>query len=378
MPENSLTFRVRAALREISAPNPASDKPGRDLVSAGLISDILVSPAGVAKITVPPAIRDNGAVAEAIDAAVSAIDGIARTVIAAPAAPQQQPGSDGHSNPLGLRGPGNGPKKARIEADGNALAEVGKIVAIASGKGGVGKSTFAVNLAVALNAAGLRVGLLDADIYGPSLPTMLGVDAPKPSKTEAGIMPIEAHGLATMSIGYLVSAEKALAWRGPMVMGAVRQMINDVAWGPLDVMIVDTPPGTGDAHLTLAQMKRGARPLLDGAVIVSTPQELALADVRRGVEFFRKVNAPILGVVENMAWLETADGGKQYLFGEGGAERAAAALGAPFLGAVPIIPELRIAADAGAPPGSESGRDGLTAPFDALAARLIEDLKIKS
>jgi ATP-binding protein involved in chromosome partitioning len=219
------------------------------------------------------------------------------------------------------------------------------VIAVASAKGGVGKSTVAVNLACAFAAMGLKTGLLDLDVYGPSAPTLLGIanrkPEPGPGKT---ILPIEAFGLKSMSIGYLVEASSAMIWRGAMATSAVRQMLDDVVWGELDVLLLDLPPGTGDVQLTLLQ-----RAPLAGAVIVSTPQEMALADVRRGLAMFEKTHAPILGVIENMAYFQTPDGKRAHIFGEGGARRTALEAGAPFLGEIPIDMSLRESADAGRP-----------------------------
>jgi ATP-binding protein involved in chromosome partitioning len=244
------------------------------------------------------------------------------------------------------------------------------IVAVASAKGGVGKSTVAVNLAVAAARSGLRVGLLDADVFGPSLPTMLGTVGQRPDVKNKRMQPVMAHGLATMSIGYLVDPDQAVVWRGPMVMSAVSQLINDTDWGDLDLLFIDTPPGTGEVQLTLVQ-----RLPLDGVVIVSTPQEVALADVRRGVGMFRKTNVPVLGVIENMAWFEQPDGSRAYIFGEGGAERTAAEQKVPFLGAMPILSVLREGGDAGVPAATGDSRAAeafrllADAVNEALAAR---------
>jgi ATP-binding protein involved in chromosome partitioning len=236
---------------------------------------------------------------------------------------------------------------------------VARVIAVASGKGGVGKSTVAVNLALAFVRAGLRVGLLDADVYGPSIPTMLGVDA-EPVFEDGKLMPIDAHGLKVMSIGFLVDEGSAMIWRGPMASSAVRQMIHDVRWGDLDVLVVDLPPGTGDIQLTLIQKLH-----LDGAVIVSTPNEIALIDVRRAAAMFAKTGTPVLGVVENMAWFEDASGVRLPIFGEGGAAREAVALGVPLLAEVPIDMALRQAGDTGRPLTS-----GVAALFDDLARAL--------
>jgi ATP-binding protein involved in chromosome partitioning len=218
------------------------------------------------------------------------------------------------------------------------------IVAVASGKGGVGKSTAAVNIAVALARQGLRVGLLDADIYGPSLPRMLGI-ARKPEVRGDRMAPISAWGLKAMSVGFLVEEETPMIWRGPMVMGALEQMMGQVEWGPLDVMIVDMPPGTGDAQLTMAQ-----KVALAGAVIVSTPQDIALLDARRGFRMFEKVRVPVLGIIENMSVFCCPNcGHRAEIFGHGGARLEAQRLGVDFLGEVPLLLEIRTSSDAGAP-----------------------------
>ena len=219
------------------------------------------------------------------------------------------------------------------------------VIAVASGKGGVGKSTTAVNLALGLLSLGLKVGLLDADIYGPSIPKLLGISG-KPRLLENRVLePMAAHGLKVMSIGFLVEEEAAMIWRGPMVMSAITQMLREVAWGDLDVLVVDMPPGTGDAQLTMAQ----ATPLA-GAVIVSTPQDLALIDARRGVSMFKRVEIPILGIVENMAaFLCPHCGGASHIFGHGGARAEAGRLGVPFLGEVPLTMAIRELSDAGRP-----------------------------
>lgn len=241
------------------------------------------------------------------------------------------------------------------------------IVAVASAKGGVGKSTVAVNLAVAAARSGLRVGLLDADVFGPSLPTMLGTVGQRPEVQGKRMQPVMAHGLATMSIGYLVDPDQAVVWRGPMVMSAVSQLINDTDWGDLDLLFIDTPPGTGEVQLTLVQKLP-----LDGAVIVSTPQEVALADVRRGVGMFRKTHVPVLGVIENMAWFEQSDGSRAYIFGKEGAQRTAEELKVPFLGALPILPALREGGDTGVP--AATGTTNAAEAFRLLAEAVSEAL----
>ncbi len=216
-------------------------------------------------------------------------------------------------------------------------------IAVASGKGGVGKSTVAVNLAVSLAQSGARVGLLDADIYGPNIPTMMGVEKLPPPKNEK-LIPAEAYGVKLMSIGFLVKPEQPLIWRGPMLHSAIRQFLTDVEWDELDYLVIDLPPGTGDAQLSLSQSLP-----LSGGVIVTLPQQVSLDDALRGLEMFRQLEVPILGVVENMSYLELPDGTKMDVFGSGGGEKLAEETGVPFIGAIPMDPSVRQGGDAGKP-----------------------------
>lgn len=251
------------------------------------------------------------------------------------------------------------------EGSSSGLTQVKAIIAVASAKGGVGKSTVAVNLAAAFASMGLRTGLLDLDVYGPSLPTLLGLTGAKPEPGPNKTMqPIEAHGLKAMSIGFLVNPESPMIWRGAMATSAVRQMLDEVLWGALDVLVLDMPPGTGDVQLTLLQ-----KTPIAGAVIVSTPQEVALADVRRGISMFEKTHAPLLGVIENMSYFDPGHGApRAHIFGEGGARRTAEAAGVPFLGEIPIDIGLRESADAGAPFVAAQPDHPLTALFRRMAA----------
>jgi ATP-binding protein involved in chromosome partitioning len=216
-------------------------------------------------------------------------------------------------------------------------------IAVASGKGGVGKSTVAVNIAVVLARSGARVGLLDADIYGPNIPTMMGVDRLPAAKNDK-LVPAEAFGVKLMSIGFLVKPDQPLIWRGPMLHSAIRQFLTDVEWGELDYLIVDLPPGTGDAGLSLAQSMP-----LSGGVIVTLPQQVSLDDARRGLEMFRQLEVPVFGVVENMSYLELPDGTRMDVFGSGGGEKLAAESGVPFIGAIPMDPSVRQGGDLGKP-----------------------------
>jgi ATP-binding protein involved in chromosome partitioning len=240
---------------------------------------------------------------------------------------------------------------------------VAVIIAVASGKGGVGKSTVAVNLALSLSRLGLKTGLLDADIYGPSLPRLMGITE-KPESDGKKLKPIEKYGLKTMSIGFLVEEDQAMIWRGPMVQSALSQMLSDVEWAPLDVLVLDMPPGTGDAQLTIAQ-----RVPLKGAVIVSTPQDIALIDVKKGITMFQKTHVPILGVVENMSMFVCSGCGAEHdIFGHGGAKLTAEKLGAPFLGEIPLVPRIRETSDAGTP-------ISISAPDSAEALAFLEVAK---
>jgi ATP-binding protein involved in chromosome partitioning len=230
------------------------------------------------------------------------------------------------------------------------------VIAVASGKGGVGKTTVAVNVAVALARSGLKIGLLDADIYGPNTPMMLGAGDYKPAAVNGKLSPARVHGLELFSMGFIVRPEQAIIWRGPMLDKAIRQFLSDVAWSALDYLLIDMPPGTGDAQLTVSQAFA-----LTGAVIVTLPQAVSQADARRGLEGFRQMEVPILGVVENMSYLILPDGGKLDVFGQGGGRALAASVGAPFLGEIPLDPEVRVGGDAGLPivvshPGSPVGQ----------------------
>ena len=248
---------------------------------------------------------------------------------------------------------------------------VAAVIAVASGKGGVGKSTTALNLALGLRDLGLRVGLLDADIYGPSVPRLTGIREKPQLNDDKKMIPIVRFGLAIMSIGFLVEEDTAMIWRGPMVMSAITQMLRDVAWGTLDILVVDMPPGTGDAQLTLAQNVP-----LKGAVIISTPQDLSLIDARRGLAMFRKVNVPVLGIVENMSYFQCPHcGTRSDIFGHGGARHEAERLAVPFLGEIPLHMSIRATSDSGTPV-VESEPDGpYAAIYRAIGAKVRDQLR---
>jgi ATP-binding protein involved in chromosome partitioning len=249
------------------------------------------------------------------------------------------------------------------------LPGIGAVIAVASGKGGVGKSTVAANLAVALVAEGKKVGMLDADVYGPSQPRMLGVSGRPASPDGKTILPLRNHGVTLMSIGLLVPEGEAVIWRGPMLMGALQQMLGQVQWGNLDVLIVDLPPGTGDVQMTLAQKAEVA-----GAIVVSTPQDIALIDARKAVSMFNKMGTKVLGMIENMStYICPKCGHEEHIFGHGGARADAVRLGLPFLGEIPLTPDIRLAADGGAPIVVSKPESPQAKAFRAIARKLIDD-----
>jgi ATP-binding protein involved in chromosome partitioning len=312
------------------------------------------------------------------EAAVRAIPGVTVAMIAltaerkagAAAVPAPSPHRHTHGvPPVSAHRPPQSPtspmsKQAEIPG-------IAAVIAVASGKGGVGKSTTALNLALGLRDLGLRVGLLDADIYGPSVPRLTGIREKPQLNADKKMIPIPRFGLAIMSIGFLVEEDTAMIWRGPMVMSAITQMLRDVAWGTLDILVVDMPPGTGDAQLTLAQNVP-----LKGAVIISTPQDLSLIDARRGLAMFKKVNVPVLGIVENMSYFQCPHcGTKSDIFGHGGARHEAERLAVPFLGEIPLHMSIRATSDSGTPV-VESEPDGPHAAiYRAIGAKVREQLK---
>jgi ATP-binding protein involved in chromosome partitioning len=253
-----------------------------------------------------------------------------------------------------------------------ALSGVKYRIAVASGKGGVGKSTVSTNLALSLRALGYTVGLLDADIYGPSQQMMLGIEGrPQIDESDEKIIPMERHGIKTMSLGLITDADTPVIWRGPMVMKAIDQFLTDVKWGTLDFMIIDLPPGTGDAQLTLTQ-KAG----LTGAVVVTTPQDVALIDARKGLAMFRKVNVPVLGIVENMSYFVCRHcGEREEIFGHGGGQKTAAMLGVPFLGEVPIDPKVVVGGDTGEPIVASDPQSAASVAFRELARQVVEQVE---
>jgi ATP-binding protein involved in chromosome partitioning len=321
---------VLAELKRIAAPD------GRgNIVSAGLVSDIAIHDGQVmfALNADPQHLKTMEQLQSVVQKAVAAMPGVKKATVALTA--ERAPARE------------VGPKVSAAQNLKNGVAGVRHLVAVASGKGGVGKSTTAINIALALKSLGLRVAVLDADVYGPSMPKLFGLSG-KPEASDATgkrMKPMQRFGVEVASIGFLVEEDTPMIWRGPMVMSALTQLLREVAWSETDVMIIDMPPGTGDAQLTLAQQSP-----LSGAIIVSTPQDLALIDARKGLNMFKKVNVPLLGIIENMSYFMcTSCGQRHEIFGHGGAKAEALKLGVPFLGEVPLDLNLRERSDAGEP-----------------------------
>ncbi|KKX28378.1 iron-sulfur cluster carrier protein ApbC [Rhizobium sp. LC145] len=361
--------QVLETLRKVRGP----DLEG-DIVSLGMVSDVFISDGKVYfSITVPAdRAKELEPLRMAAERSVTAIPGIKGALVtltadrkagSAPAAAQARPQP---APPQTHPHPPQGQAREKAGVPG-----VGAIIAVASGKGGVGKSTTAVNLALGLKANGLRVGILDADIYGPSMPRLLKISGRPEQIGNRLIKPMENYGLKAMSMGFLVDEETAMIWRGPMVQSALMQMLREVAWGELDVLVVDMPPGTGDAQLTMAQQVP-----LAGAVIVSTPQDLALVDARKGINMFRKVEVPLLGIIENMSYFIAPDTGKRYdIFGHGGARNEAERIGVPFLGEVPLTIDIRERSDAGTPVVASDPESVSAKIYREIAAKVWSELE---
>ncbi len=365
---------VLAKLATLSGPD------GVPLSASGKLSDIVANDGKVFfSITVDAAaVKQWESVRARAEQAVRAVPGVTSVMIAltaeragggsGAAPPRPQPAAAGGGAPRAAA-----PRMARASGPAG-IPGVEAIIAVASGKGGVGKSTVAVNLALGLRDLGLKVGILDADIYGPSLPKLLAIREKPETIGGTRLKPIVRHGVPVMSIGFLVEEETPMIWRGPMVMSALTQMLREVEWGTLDVMVVDMPPGTGDAQLTMAQQVP-----LKGAVIVSTPQDLALIDARRGIAMFRRVNVPVLGIIENMStFICPHCGTRSDIFGHGGARREAERLGVPFLGEVPLAIDIREKSDAGAPVVATDPDGAHAKIFRDIAARVRDGLRAES
>ncbi len=357
-------------VRDTQSANPKGE--ALDVVSAGLIQGLVIKDGHVGfSVEVDP--RDGAAkepLRKACEEAAYGVPGVlsvtavltAHSQQSAASTPPPQPAPQPARPGLSRKASADATPKAALSTE--PLPGITHTIAVASGKGGVGKSTVAINLAIGLAKLGKRVGLLDADIYGPSVPRLMGLKG-TPESDGKRLKPMEAWGLKTMSIGFMVDEDTPMIWRGPMVMSALTQMMRDVEWGELDVLVVDMPPGTGDAQLTLVQ-----RVALAGAIIVSTPQDLALIDARKGLAMFTKTRVPILGMIENMSYFISPESGeKTFIFGEGGVRRTAEELGCDFLGEIPLLPKIRETSDSGEPITA-------SAP-DSAEAKIFLDLAAK-
>ena len=348
---DSLEARVATALARIQNPRLEND-----LLSAGMIRDLTVTEEGRVSFTFLLAPEDPATLVRSARAAVASVEGVRKDEI-----------KINVTNPAGPARPTHGPPTPAAGAPASPAPQpmdqpnLGKIIAISSGKGGVGKSTVAANLAVALTQAGFQVGIMDADVYGPNIPRMFGV-FDRPPVSGGKIQPLEAHGVKLMSLGFLVERDAPAIWRGPIIMKIVNQFLKDVDWGQLDYFIVDLPPGTGDAQLSLVQATQVA-----GAVIVTTPQEVAVGDALRGAKMFERVGVPVIGVVENMSGFTDPESGRRFeLFSSGGGQRLADEVAVPLLGSVPLQPGLAALADEGQPI--------LIAQPDSPAANSLRDI----
>lgn len=339
---------IRSALKTVKYPGFT-----RDIVSFGIVKNIKVegSSVEISLVLPKPDSKIESEITESVRNRILETPGVGDVSIRI-AAREPKPA------------PGQGPAKAEAQSK---LPKVKYYIAVASGKGGVGKSTVAVNLAVAIAKKRKNVGLMDADIWGPSLPIMLGVTDRPHATDENKIIPLEKHGLKLMSIGFLISDDETVIWRGPMVHGAIKQFIEDVEWGDTEYLVVDLPPGTGDAQLSIVQTAP-----LSGGLIVTTPQDVALVDVKRGVNMFRKLNVPIIGIVENMSYLDVPGAEPMDIFGRGGGRRMAEKFEVPFLGEIPLDPRIHKGGDSGVPIVESDPDTAAGKAFDALADIVLE------
>jgi ATP-binding protein involved in chromosome partitioning len=337
----NLQERVNAALASVR-----NNRLGVNVLEAEMVRDVATTLDGKVRFTILLAPSDDARLVRDVRQVVEQVDGVSDVRVdvkdagaATPPVPKQK------SRSLPVMGQEPASKRAAVPAPTPVTyPNLGNIIAISSGKGGVGKSTVASNLAIALARQGARVGLMDADIYGPNIPRMMGIDD-QPAVENQKIIPLEAHGVKIMSLGFMIERDQPAIWRGPIIMKIITQFVRDVAWGQLDFFLVDLPPGTGDAQLSLVQATRVA-----GALIVTTPQEVAIGDALRGAKMFQRVDVPVLGVIENMSWLECAHCGERtFLFGSGGGARLAVELGVPLLGQIPLYAPVLAGGDTGMP-----------------------------
>ncbi len=369
---DTIKSAVMERLRQIKGP----DLEG-DIVSLGLVSDVFVSDGRVVfSITVPAErAQELEPLRQAAEKVVKEVDGVETVMVALTA--ERAAGSARNAAPQSAPKPA--PQQPRRPAEEQAPAKPGvpgikHIVAVASGKGGVGKSTTTANLALAMASLGKKVGVLDADIYGPSVPRLFNVSGRPEALSGRMLKPMEGYGIKVMSMGFMVEEETPMIWRGPMVISALTQMLREVAWGELDVLVVDMPPGTGDAQLTMAQQVP-----LAGAVIVSTPQDLALIDARKGLNMFKRVDVPVLGIVENMSYFLCPDcGGRHDIFGHGGARAEADRLNVPFLGEVPLTMKIRETSDAGTPVVVSDPEGSVAGIYKDIAAKVLDSIDRES
>ncbi|MBX3173456.1 MAG: Mrp/NBP35 family ATP-binding protein [Gemmatimonadaceae bacterium] len=367
MTADTLQGRLAEALAPLANP-----RTGASLYRSQQVRDIAATRDGKVRVTLLLAAADDPTLARQVRQALEKVDGVAEVRVDVKDAGEPQ---DGQYAPQGKPGNVAAPKSRALPVMGEerqaprtppapqpvAYPQLGKIIAVSSGKGGVGKSTVTTNLAIALAKQGYHVGLMDADIYGPNIPRMMGVDEAPPVKDDK-IQPLEAHGVKVISLGFLIERDQPAIWRGPIVMKIITQFLRDVAWGRLDFLLVDMPPGTGDAQLSLVQATQVA-----GAVIVTTPQEVAVGDALRGAKMFQRVGVPVLGVVENMSYFESPETGKPMaIFGSGGGKRLSDEIGVPLLGEVPLYPPVLEGADRGAPI--------VVSDADCSAARKLTDI----
>ncbi len=380
----TLQERIAGALATVRNP-----RTGADVMAAEMVRDIATTTNGMVRFTLLLGASDDATLVRDVRQAVEQLEGVtdvrvdvrdpaqaeptparqssASSAASAPAAPEpaMAPAKGGMGRALPVMDAGPAAKAPPKVPEPVVYPQLGRIIAVSSGKGGVGKSTVAVNLALALAAQGKRVGIMDADIYGPNLPLMLGVDA-APAVRDDKIIPLEAYGVKVISLGFLIEKEQPAIWRGPIVMKIITQFLRDVNWGQLDYFFVDMPPGTGDAQLSLVQATQ-----IHGAIIVTTPQQVSVGDALRGVKMFERTGVPVLGIVENMSWFENPETGKPIaLFGSGGGERLAKECDLPLLGQVPLDPRVQ--------EGGDTGRPIVVAEPNSKAAKVLESVALKA
>ena len=367
----TLHEKIDGALRTVTNP-----RLGLDVISAEMVRDVATTTEGKVRLTLLLSPSDDATLVRSVRQALERVEGVTDVRVdpkdPAEFAPKPKPRADpaaaggARSLPVLDAAPKN-PQRGVAAPQPVLYPKLGKIIAVSSGKGGVGKSTITTNLAVTLAQRGLRVGVMDADIYGPNIPRMLGVNAPLPVLNEK-IIPNEAHGVKVVSLGFLIERDQPAIWRGPIVMKIITQFLRDVEWGQLDVLLVDMPPGTGDAQLSLVQATQ-----VSGAVIVTTPQQVAVGDALRGAKMFERVGVPVYGIVENMSWFVSPDTGQPMaIFGSGGGQALADELGVPLLGHVPLYPRIVQGGDEGTPLVSSDPNSLAAKALDAIATRVLE------